>query len=159
MFHSSCFKHYWNAPRPTPTSLELLPLGVTVVLWTVNSTFQAKTQPPILFSVIFTSLYLRSHPRFWTLSSPLQSSPFTRLFLPLSFLADVVESSGTAGSCGAVYSSISPLSSLFFFLSMYLHWSSHRRPNSLQLPTWIGKKKYPAHPAANFTLLTIIASD
>lgn len=34
--------------------------------------------------------------------------------LPLSFLADVLESSGTSGSCGAVYSSISPPSSLFF---------------------------------------------
>lgn len=36
--------------------------------------------------------------------------------LPLSFLTDVVESSGTAGSCGAVYSSISTLSWLFFLV-------------------------------------------
>lgn len=54
-----------------------------------------------------TRLCLNLHPL-------ISSAAFNMTDLPLSFLTDVVESSGTAGCCGAVYSSISTLSSLFF---------------------------------------------
>lgn len=38
-----------TVPHPTRTSLELFPLGITEVLWTVNGTFRTKTQPPKVY--------------------------------------------------------------------------------------------------------------
>lgn len=79
MYHTTCF-----SAKQTPTSLDLLPLPLTGVLWTMSA-FQAKMQPLKLFINIFLSFYLQSHPHFCILSSPLQCSPFTRLLCLVPF--------------------------------------------------------------------------
>lgn len=94
------------------------------------------------------------------------TSPVYTSALPLSFLTDVVESGGTAGSCGAVYSSISLLSSLFFpcpcicikvvtdedpIVYSYIHRLEKR--NTFETGS---RLKYPAHPAAMQVVIIVI---